>query len=205
MTNEHSSRTPVTAMCLVRRPHISVTCRRFKSLTWLSLPLLALLVTSPLEATPVHPVHETVSEVEWNADTHRLEVALRLDALDEQWLQQRLAGGKPTPQWAVEYLKNKFRIRKRLDARRQDTTSYHWIGREERGAHVWWFFEIEPRDEQPAEWIEQKMLFEREPNYTHRVLVLGQPSKRSLNLNARRPKASLKQAQDDAPVPPVDR
>ena len=41
----------------------------------------------------LHPVHETVAEVEWNADTNRIEVALRLDALDEQWLAKKIASG----------------------------------------------------------------------------------------------------------------
>ncbi|MGI9470588.1 MAG: DUF6702 family protein [Rubripirellula sp.] len=170
---------------------------------------------SPLHAAPVHPVHETVAEVEWNATTGRLEVALRLDVLDEQWLRQRLSGDKPTQRWALEYLQKKFRIRERPDAGREDVSSYHWVGREQKGAHVWWFFEIEPDDKQPAQWIEQQMLFEREPNYTHRVLILGLPTKRSLNLTARRPKTPLtsresspvesNELQDDAKPQPVDR
>ena len=34
----------------------------------------------------VHPVHETIAEIEWNDETKRLEVALRLDAIDDQWI-----------------------------------------------------------------------------------------------------------------------
>lgn len=151
-------------------------------------------LANPPTVEAMHPVHETVSEIEWNDETHRLEVALRLDQLDEQWLENRLSRQRPTEAWAIEYLKEKFRIRERDDARQPDTASYHWVGREAKGPHVWWFFEIAPTDQREAEWIEQQMLFEREPNYVHRVLILGSPTKRSLNLHSRRPKANLNQS-----------
>ena len=177
---------------------------------WL-LPLLCGVVSfflgfmDPSAAEAMHPVHETVSEIEWNDETKRLEVALRLDQLDEQWLKNRLASQRPTEVWAIEYLREKFRIRDRVDARQPDTASYHWVGRETKGAHVWWFFEIAPADQREVEWIEQQMLFEREPNYVHRVLILGSPTKRSLNLHARRPKAYLNQSKDEPTATPVDR
>lgn len=37
----------------------------------------------------VHPVHETISEIEWNDDTKRLEVAMRVDAIDDQWIRKQ--------------------------------------------------------------------------------------------------------------------
>ncbi len=44
-----------------------------------------------LIALLLHPVHETISEVEWNPVTRRLEVALRLDVMDAQWLGKRVS------------------------------------------------------------------------------------------------------------------
>ena len=158
-----------------------------------------------LVASPVHPVHETVAEVEWNTTSKRLEVALRLDALDEQWLKQRLAADQSLKQWATEYLRRKFRIQDKPGAGHQDPSSYHWVGREQRGAHVWWFFEIEPRDHQEPTWIEQRMLFEREPNYTHRFLILDEDSRRSYTVTPQRPKATLNQVKNEPNSDPVDR
>ena len=62
-------------------------------------------------AALLHPVHETVSELEWNAKTGRLEVALRLDALDEQWLREQTDGrASDVAGWVLPYLRQKFRI-----------------------------------------------------------------------------------------------
>jgi hypothetical protein len=146
----------------------------------------------------VHPVHETVSEIQWNPKTHRMEVALRLDILDEQWLQKQTSQPKLDKAWRVNYLKKKFRVTQPVGAGQARTSTYHWIGREQKGAHVWWFFEIEPADTNKPQWIQQSMLEEREPNYTHRILILGEPGKRSLNLTTRKNKARLDQAKDDA-------
>lgn len=43
-----------------------------------------------LTAFLLHPVHETIAEVEWNAETKRLEVALRLDVVDAEWIRRRI-------------------------------------------------------------------------------------------------------------------
>ncbi|MGI9467922.1 MAG: DUF6702 family protein [Rubripirellula sp.] len=149
----------------------------------------------------VHPVHETVAEIEWNPKTHRMEVALRLDILDEQWLAKQAVKADATSEvatnWRLKYLEQKFRVTKPTGAGQPLTSSYHWIGREQKGPHVWWYFEIEPTDKTKPHWVQQKMLEDREPNYTHRVLILGVPGKRSLNLTSQKNKARLDQAKDD--------
>ncbi len=148
----------------------------------------------------VHPVHETVAEIEWNPKTHRMEVALRLDILDEQWLakQHSKATKEPdaTKNWRLNYLEQKFRVTEPTTAEHPLTSSYHWIGREQKGPHAWWYFEIEPTNKTKPAWIQQRMLEEREPNYTHRVLILGDPGKRSLNLTPRKNKARFDQAKN---------
>jgi hypothetical protein len=146
----------------------------------------------------VHPVHETVAEIEWNSKTGRMEVALRLDVLDAQWLESQTAQTGTPSDWRLKYLKKKFRFTKPAGVGQPLTSSYHWIGREQKGAHVWWFFEIEPTDGNKPQWIQQSMLDDREPNYTHRILILGKPGKRSLNLTTRKNKARLDQAKHEA-------
>lgn len=159
-----------------------------------------------LIAALLHPVHETVSEIEWNAETSRLEVALRLDVLDEQWLRKKLGGKEPVSQWAIGYLQQNFRVTERPKGKKPDSTTYRWVGRKEEGSHVWWYFEIEPPDKQRPTWIDQRVLLEREENYTNRILILDQTPRRSLDLNAQRPKANLDEAADDTDsTPPADR
>ena len=45
---------------------------------------MILLITALL----LHPVHETIAEIEWNEKTKRFEVAMRLDAIDDQWIRR---------------------------------------------------------------------------------------------------------------------
>lgn len=154
-----------------------------------------------LFAALIHPVHETVAEVEWNPKTERLEVALRLDALDEQWLRKRADGdAEDVAAWALPYLRDRFRISERPKKNEQDRTAYRWIGRQAEGSHVWWFFEIGPEDKQRPSWIDVRLLLERERNYTNRILILDQAPRRSLTLTIEKPKANLNQPADAKPT-----
>ena len=151
-----------------------------------------------LVAVMMHPVHETVAEIEWNPETHRLEVALRLDALDEQWLRRRATKSQPTEDhWELNYVKSRFRTAEPPAENDIDSIAYRWLGRDEERGHVWWYFEIEPFDKQPPAWIEHRVLFEKEENQANRVVLLGGVPKRTLILTMQRPKAFLNQAGND--------
>lgn len=119
-----------------------------------------------------HPSHESFSEVEWNSKTGRLEVALRLDALDEQWLKRQLKNAADNKNWPLEYVQSTYRIAELPKKNESDSTKYRWVGREEEGPHVWWYFEIEPNDHGLPNWVEVRVLFEREKNYVHQFVRL---------------------------------
>lgn len=175
----------------------------------------------------VHPVHETVTEVQWNPQTHRMEVAVRLDVEDEQWIKSKVSGGDETPIWAIRYLKKRLRVTDPPKSKAppgskaaEDSATYHWIGRDRDGAHVWWYFEIQPNDGKQPEWIDCRLLFDREPDFLHRLLVLDHTPPRAMNLTATRSKVRLDAASetvtpskttskhtidnDEAPLPPTD-
>ncbi|MDG2221326.1 MAG: hypothetical protein P8L85_08105 [Rubripirellula sp.] len=142
------------------------------------------MFSSILLAALLHPSHETFSELEWNAETGRLEVAMRLDVLDEQWLKRQFQGKPASKDWIVQYLQKKFRVTDTPRDGKPDAASYHWIGREDDGSHVWWYFEIEPRDHKKPTWIDVRVLFEREKTYTHQVVHLGKTPRRSMMLTS---------------------
>ena len=73
----------------------------------------------------------------------------------------------------------------------QDVSKYHWLGRQRDGAHVWWYFEIEPVNGKPPKWITQTTLLEREDDYTNRILILNSKPERSLTLTKKRPRGNL--------------
>ncbi|MFK8115319.1 MAG: DUF6702 family protein [Rubripirellula sp.] len=142
----------------------------------------------------LHPVHETVAEVEWDADKNHLEVALRLDALDEQWLKRQSKGSGDVQSWALPYVRNAIRIAERPKKDELDACRYRWVGRQAEGAHVWWYFEIKPNDKKRPRWLEQSMFLERNENFKNRVLILGQ--RRSLIMNSKNRRSSFDAAAD---------
>ncbi len=144
----------------------------------------------------LHPVHETVSEIEWNPTTGRLEVALRMSILDEQWIEQQMKTTAAVKTWAPLYLASRFRIashgRDDADPKKRAAT-YHWVGREEQGSHVWWYFEIQPAQKARPKVISQRMLLERNEGYVNRVVVLGDKTRRAVTLTVTNPQADLQE------------
>jgi hypothetical protein len=150
-------------------------------------------LTLPLAAMLLHPVHESVAEVEWNPQTARLEVALRLSVLDEQWIERKYKSDQPAV-WAIDYLRRHVRVgpdTRLTKPADQPAAKYHWVGREQRGSHVWWFFEIEPRGRTRPAVIEQRMLLDRDENYANRVVVLGQEKRQAVTLTVQTPLAKM--------------
>ncbi|MCO8122264.1 hypothetical protein NHH03_10980 [Stieleria sp. TO1_6] len=145
---------------------------------------IALIFSSLL----LHPVHETFCELEWNRRTQRVEAALRLDSLDEQWIAKRYANqtppddaasqpnGTPTAPsaWQQAFLERQLMFDATgKGAERRSGHSIKWVGRKEDGAHVWWFFEVLCEQGVPPKTLETRLLFDREKGYHHRVNLLN--------------------------------
>lgn len=149
----------------------------------------------------MHPVHETVAEVQWNPESKCLEVSLRLSVLDEQWILREKSREsvkdiqKQNPsECYLEYLKPRFLLDAKQQTKRkqEDRARYKWIGRSEEGSHAWWHFEIHPSDGTRPEKLENRLLLDRERNYTNRVLVLEKEKpKRALTFSVKHPEAEL--------------
>jgi len=100
----------------------------------------------------LHPVQETFAEMQLNPRTGRIEVSLRLSQLDEQrWI--RAARGESERQTKVLVENFRFGSEEELTRWSDDVERramlrkrYRWIGRQDEGAHVWWYFEYEPVD-----------------------------------------------------------
>ncbi|MDA8744064.1 hypothetical protein N9N28_05475, partial [Rubripirellula amarantea] len=145
----------------------------------------------------MHPVHETVSEVEWNEQTKSVEVAVRFHRLDEEWILKQpvvknfgdkfnaetpeLSGDEASElgRRAMGYLGRHYRFKGFQDPKA--IALYRWIGRKEEGAHVWWYFEVVSNDKTRPTLIDLTLLFEHNQNYTHRVVFLDQSPKTSVN------------------------
>ncbi len=174
--------------------------------------MISLLAIYLLASTALlHPVHETVSEVEWNDQSGRVEVALRLHVLDEQWLSKNHRQDVEISRWGVAYLRKNFQLSEHADFRdvqpaadaetdRSQAVKYHWIGRKSEGAHVWWYFEIQPARATRPKWIRQRMFFERDDRYTNRIIVLDQSPRHSILCTPDKPIARLDKQADESSV-----
>ena len=133
----------------------------------------------------LHPVHETECEVEWNAKTKRVEVAMRLDILDEQWIAKRLSK-KSSKDWQADVVRTQLWFDPRPDEKRESGLTgrpISWVGREEKGSHVWWYFEVVCEDGRPPNSVQTRLLFDRHQDYRHRIIVLG----RTVSTDGKRP------------------
>ncbi len=167
-----------------------------------------------LFAVLLHPVHETVSELDWNAETHRLEVAIRLHSLDEQWIRRQADREAELSDVALAYVTTHLRVAATREAVESEVkikrdqsvmgaaNTVHWIGREEDGSHVWWYVEIEPRDAKEPSFLRSTLLFDHERTYVNRVVILSRVPKFAKTLTIGRPTLDLRPAanQDEPPT-----
>ena len=164
------------------------------SSTLISLSLFAALHSALL----MHPVHETVCEVQWNSQTSRVEVALRVDALDEQWIAKQTAVDTEAD-WQGDFLRTQIHFDPVIDGSSKPSLTgrpIKWVGRKEDGGHVWWFFEVVCKDGKPPTSVQSRLLFDRHPGYRHRIVVLGDSEAGNADrdpvvLTERKPKATL--------------
>jgi hypothetical protein len=105
----------------------------------------ALLGSVAASAAEGHPWHRTVAEIDLRAAPPRLEVALRVDALElEQELSARagrrldLDDGAAVAPEATDLLRQSFLVRTRSGG----YAGLRWVGLETEGAEAWLYFEL---------------------------------------------------------------
>lgn len=139
--------------------------------------MLGLLVWLGCHAVLLHHVHQTYGEIEWNAESRRLEVALRLDARDEELMLKEASkdatrNAKQAP--AIKqrsYLANHFRVED-FRERSAPVKRYHWIGREEKSGFVWWYFEMSSSDGRRPNRLMNRLLLDQDDRYRNHIRVL---------------------------------
>jgi hypothetical protein len=165
----------------------------------------------------LHPVHASLSEVQWNEEKKCLEVSLRLAPEDVDWILKSsqatsgLANHKkdslaneietrvevaseiedPDAATAIAYLQRHYRIEPPPQANQQDPTEYRWVGRENSGGHQWWHFEMVPGEPVPPQKWSVSMLLDRGPEYQHRVVLLGQEPPKSMDFSRQQTRLSI--------------
>ncbi|MFK7822251.1 MAG: DUF6702 family protein [Planctomycetaceae bacterium] len=128
------------------------------------LAVLLAMACVPAFASAPHPFHSSMAEMEYNAETNRIEVALKLYAVDSEVALTRL-GGKPCnldnepnrDRLLQTYLASRFRIVEDKETtpkrssenkgkplpRAKGKSAFNYVGSEVSGAHLWVYFELQ--------------------------------------------------------------
>ena len=152
-----------------------------------------------LGSVMLHPVHETVAELQWDQTENSLQVALRLDTQDEQWLQKRYGKADAKP-WQVDLLRRQYVFLMKPPKEQQAGEKQaigmpiEWVGRQPEGAHVWWFFEVPCPNGQRPQWLYSQLLFDQSSTFLHRIIVLQDAATKEHTASSNQPAEGKKPA-----------
>lgn len=125
-----------------------------RSLTHLAALVAALTCCNYASVAFAHPFHTSIAETEWNAETKRLEIALRVSpedletALSKQSENKvRLEDSAGVDDLIVAYLNEHFMLCKPTSGDEEpQPLELKWTGKEISTKAAWLFFEIEAPD-----------------------------------------------------------
>lgn len=148
-----------------------------------------------ISVATAHPFHVSVTEAEWNADTKRLEVAIRLSAEDLEAALNERAENKialddtETSDEAVQaYLKESFIVRR---TEKDDPLELEWVGKEVTTKAAWLYFELAAPDGVEGFELTNRVLFDAEESQINTVNVKSQGRKASLRCDRKHPTALI--------------
>ena len=169
---------------------------------WELLLAVTLCVAGAGNALWAHPFHVSLAEVEWNARSGKLEVAVRVDPFDLERVLQQRAGRlihlekETEAQLDVllrDWVADVFRIEGRAAARggRRVVARLEWVGHEQTPRFVWLYFELEfPCDVQAFE-VTQAMFLDGVSQQVNTVTLRVGRWTGAVNCTAQRPTQSV--------------
>ena len=148
----------------------------------------------------LHPFHVSISEAEWNSESKRFEISMRLDPRDLTLALAKLSGEKVDlengpenvlKEHLVAYLSKKFKVEERPvesnSTTSEGSTQARWrvVGIENEPRYVWLYLELETRKPPRSLHLSNQMLFEIAPSQVN-TIVLGKGKTRQTLLFSRR-------------------
>ncbi|MEZ6043805.1 MAG: DUF6702 family protein [Planctomycetaceae bacterium] len=103
--------------------------------------------TSSTAASVLHPFHSSIAEAEWNSETSRFEVALKLNGAEFEQELSQLHNRRiniETSEGAEEIVRSYVQQRFCMATASHPHCRMHWAGMEVAIRDVWLYFEVEP-------------------------------------------------------------
>ncbi len=154
-----------------------------------------------------HPFHISTAEVEYDAKSQRLQVSLKLQAID---LEQALAGmtgervdieQPQATEKIVELLNRTFYLAGADNSVVADKlanlestapqSKLHWVGQELKGAWLWLYFELELPEERRQVKLFNRVLFETNESQINTVSVRHGTQRTTLKMTSKQPSADF--------------
>lgn len=142
-----------------------------------------------------HPFHISTAEVEYDAQTDRLQVSLKLQAIDLEQALARLAGKRivieqaETAERITELLGRSFYVS--TEAKEAQRSQVHWVGQELKGAWLWLYFELELPAQREGLRLYNTILFESNDSQINTVSVRHGNQRTTLKLTPKQPSAKF--------------
>ncbi len=144
----------------------------------------------------VHPMAVSLAEIEYNAKTESLEVALRL--YPEAWDQaitkfrdetKETRADRTDEEWMTAYLEANLRVWEVPPPGSKPTprVRYRWIGQEEERGAVWLFFEIPWKGSMDRLMVRSTILFDVFPEQLNTVMISEPGRLATCTLHRRQP------------------
>ncbi|WP_417734450.1 DUF6702 family protein [Rosistilla oblonga] len=152
----------------------------------------------------MHPFHVSLAEGEWNPQSERFEIAIRLEPRDFQLALSKHAGkridlettDRDQLQAAImAYVKAKFVAVDGQDRPAQ----WHWVGMENETKYVWVYLELQPNAASRELRISHRMLHEVAPTQVNTLLLVGADEKQTLRFTKAQPTQTLRRDGAKAP------
>lgn len=141
---------------------------------WASSAMVLLATLWAVAGVLAHPFHVSLTEAEYNPETHSLEVALRVLPADlERALELRLGRDidldrePELERWTREYVAERFVVRDRRGA----VIGEQWVGMELDLRDAWLFFELPLPDGTAGVEISNRVFFELEETQVNSINV----------------------------------
>jgi len=159
--------------------------------------ILGCVLATTTQAETIHPFHISLAEVEYNAKTKKLEIALRIHPDDLEQALRDLTGKKVVldktknvDKLILKYLAKTFSVKPKSTGEKkvkQKPAKIVWVGKEIKIKWSWLYFEIPLKNGWDGIEITNRILFDQVKKQTNTMLFKQGKKRAAINFTSKKP------------------